>query len=343
MPETLHALASRYHFELPSELVAQEPLPQREHSRMLVLRGGQLQDRLVSQLPELLAAGDLLVVNDSRVMPARCQLRRGSGGAVELLFLQPGPSPVEALLRPGRRLRPGEILHGPRGERVELCARRDDGSWQVRTQPQPEQIMARLGAMPLPPYIQRAARGSDRERYQTVFARPLGSAAAPTAGLHFSAGLLADLERHGVQLALVTLHVGLGTFRPLRQADLDAGLLHAEPFDVPPATVEAIRQTRERGGRVVAVGTTTVRALESATPAGQRLPRPGEGTTRLFLREGDRLSVPDAILTNFHLPGSSLLLLMAAVLGRDRLIEAYQHAVARRYRFYSYGDAMLVL
>jgi len=332
-----------YHFELPDELVAQEPPKRREESRLLVVRGGSLEDRSFAELDTLLAPGDLLVVNDTRVMPARCWVRRASGGRVELLFLQPGPGPVEVMLRPGKRLKVGEFLHGPDGEQVELLALQDDGSWCVRTAPEPLALMRRLGHMPLPPYIRRAAVPRDLERYQTVYAQPAGSAAAPTAGLHFGLGLLDRLAVRGVALASVTLHVGPGTFRPLRQEDLDRGELHPEHYLVPEATVAAIAAARARGGRVVAVGTTSVRALEAATPAGCDLPVAGAGTTRLFLREGDRLRVPDALITNFHLPGSSLILLVATVLGRERLLEVYGHAIARRYRFYSYGDAMLVL
>lgn len=332
-----------YHFELPTELVAQRPLAQREQSRLLVVRGDVLEDRCFRELDALLAPGDLLVVNDSKVMPARCWVQRASGGRVELLFLEPGPGPVEVMLRPGRRLRPGELLLGPDGQRVDLLESRPDGTWRVRCTPEPAQLMEQLGHMPLPPYIRRAAGDADRRRYQTVYARSLGSAAAPTAGLHFSDELLGRLGARGVELASVTLHVGPGTFRPLRDSDLERGELHAERFSVPVATVQAIQAARSRGGRVVAVGTTAVRALEAATPPGGDTPRAGSGTTRLFLREGDSLRIPDALITNFHLPGSSLILLVAAALGRERLLEVYGHAIAQRYRFYSYGDAMLVL
>jgi S-adenosylmethionine:tRNA ribosyltransferase-isomerase len=332
-----------YGFDLPPELVAQQPLDQRDGSRLLVERGGVLEDHGFDRLDALLEPGDLLVVNDSRVMPARCWVQRASGGRVELLFLEPGPGPVEVMLRPGRRLGSGEVLLGPGGERVTLLEPRADGTWRVATEPEPLVLMERLGHMPLPPYIKRPDAAADRERYQTLWARPPGSAAAPTAGLHFGDALLERLERRGVERASVTLHVGPGTFRPLRSADLERGELHPERWTVPVATVQAIARARARGGRVVAVGTTSVRALEAATPSGQDLPVAGSGTTRLFLREGDRLRVPDALITNFHLPGSSLILLVAAVLGRERLLEIYGHAIARRYRFYSYGDAMLVL
>jgi S-adenosylmethionine:tRNA ribosyltransferase-isomerase len=343
MSATLPDALRPYHFELPPELVAQQPLDHRSASRLLVVGEEGLVDGDFGSLDRLLGEGDLLVVNDSRVMPARCWVQRSSGGRVELLFLDPGPGPVEVMLRPSRRLKVGERLEGPGGERVELLACRPDGTWQVRTEPEPMELMARLGHMPLPPYIRRPDAPGDRERYQTVYSRPPGSAAAPTAGLHFDDALLERLSVRGVELARVTLHVGPGTFRPLREDDLERGELHPERWSVPEATVEAIQRTRARGGRVVAVGTTSVRALEAATAEGEDLPRAGSGTTRLFLREGDRLRVPDALITNFHLPGSSLILLVAAVLGRERLLEVYGHAIARRYRFYSYGDAMLVL
>lgn len=339
---TPEALAP-YGFELPPELVAQRPLERRDGSRLLVDRGAALEDRGFAELDDLLEPGDLLVVNDSRVMPARCWVQRSTGGRVELLFLEPGPGPVEVMLRPGRRLKAGEVLNGPWGERVTLLEAREDGSWRVATEPEPMVLMERLGHMPLPPYIKRPDAAADRKRYQTLWASPPGSAAAPTAGLHFGDDLLARLQRRGVGRVAVTLHVGPGTFRPLRDVDLERGELHPERWIVPASTVRAIARTRADGGRVIAVGTTSVRALEAATPPGQDLPVAGSGSTRLFLREGDHLRVPDAIITNFHLPGSSLILLVAAVLGRERLLEVYGHAIARRYRFYSYGDAMLVL
>ncbi len=343
MPDTVPELLARYPIELPSELVAQQPLERRHDSRLLVDHGDRLEDRRVRDLPSLLDPGDLVVVNDSRVMPARCLLRRETGGRVEVFILETGPGPVEALVRPGRRLKPGEVLEGSEGTRVELLECRDDGSWLVQSDPEPLALMARIGHVPLPPYIRREDGALDRDRYQTVYARPSGSAAAPTAGLHFSDELLGALDERGVQLASVTLHVGPGTFRPLRQQDLDSGQLHPERWFVPDATVAAIQRARAAGKRVLAVGTTTVRALEAATSAGETLPRAGSGITRLFLGEGDRLRVATSLLTNFHLPGSSLILLVAAVLGRERLLEVYGQAIARRYRFYSYGDAMLVL
>ncbi len=301
-----------------------------------------LADRTVPDLPAWLSPGDLVVVNDSRVMPARCLLRRPSGGRVEVLFLEPGPGSVEALVRPARRLAVGEVVEAD-GARIRLLESLGEGTWRVEADPSPAEVMARLGHVPLPPYIRRADRPEDRERYQTLWADRPGSAAAPTAGLHLSAHLLDALEARGVQRAAVTLHVGLATFRPLRPSDLERGELHEEPWEVPEATASAVATARSRGNRVVAVGTTTVRALESATPPGATLPLPGAGRTRLFIRRGYRFRAVDALLTNFHLPGSSLLLLVAAFAGQERLRRAYAHAVAAGYRFYSYGDAMLVL
>ncbi|MFH1465975.1 MAG: tRNA preQ1(34) S-adenosylmethionine ribosyltransferase-isomerase QueA [Pseudomonadota bacterium] len=343
MPDALASLLASYHFDLPPELVAQRPPARRGESRLLVVRPAGVAHRGFGDLADLLDPGDLLVVNDSRVMQARCLLKRRSGGQVEVLFLAPGPGPVEAMLRPSRRLSVGERLLGPAGEEVEILEHRGDGTWLVRARPEPGALMEHLGQVPLPPYIRRPADADDRERYQTVYARPPGSSAAPTAGLHFDDTLLARLDARGIPRAAVTLHVGPGTFRPLREDDLARGELHAEAWVVPEETALAVRRCREQGSRVVAVGTTTVRALEAAVPRGATLPEPGSGITRLFLKEGDPIRVATALVTNFHLPGTSLILLVAAFLGRERLLDAYRQAVAERYRFYSYGDAMLVL
>jgi S-adenosylmethionine:tRNA ribosyltransferase-isomerase len=329
-------------YDLPLSLIAQEPPALRDGGRLLVVGPSGGIDRAVTDLPSLLDPGDLIVVNDSRVMPARCMVRRASGGRVEVLFLEPGPGPVEALLRPVRRLGMGEVLTAE-GVTVRLLEDLGEGTWRVEAHPSPREVMERHGHVPLPPYIHRPDRPEDRERYQTIWADPLGSAAAPTAGLHLSSRLLDTLAARGVARATVTLHVGPGTFRPLRPADLERGELHEEAWVVPEATAAAVVEARARGGRVVAVGTTTVRALESATPAGSSEPQPGAGRTRLFIRRGYRFRAVDALLTNFHLPGSSLLLLVAAFAGQERLARAYAHAVAAGYRFYSYGDAMLVL
>lgn len=303
--------------------------------------------RQVLELPELLQPGDLLVVNNTRVLSARLQLQRGGGGRAEALLLDPGPGPVRALLRPSKRLRPGEALGvvGADGARVGLLRpleRLSDGEWRVETEPAPLALMAAAGELPLPPYLGRRAEAADQERYQTVFASAPGAVAAPTAGLHLSERVLAALAARGIGVAQLTLHVGLGTFRPLREEDLRAGRLHEERYEIPAATAEAVRACHARGGRVVAVGTTSLRALESAA-GPDRAPRPGPGATDLFIREGYTLRCADGLLTNFHLPGTSLLLLVCALGGRARVLAAYREAVSLGYRFYSYGDAMLLL
>ncbi len=337
------------HYALPRELIATHPPADRDGGRLMVLRrgAGGVEHRAVGELPELLAPGDLLVVNDTRVMAARLRARRTTGGAVELLLLEPGPGPVQAMVRPGRRLKPGEVLSVQRGGaaagEVTLLERLEGGEWRVRCAPEPAALMAAAGEVPLPPYLERAEEPGDRLRYQTVYASEPGAVAAPTAGLHLSERLLAALDRRGVGLARVTLHVGPGTFRPLRPEDLQRGELHRERWQIPAATAAADAAARVRGGRVVAVGTTATRALESATPEGARVPAAGEGNTGLFIRDGYRFRCVDALLTNFHLPGSSLLMLVCAFAGRAPTMAAYREAVARSYRFYSYGDAMLLL
>jgi len=298
----------------------------------------------VTDLPELLRENDLLVVNDTRVLQARLSARRSSGGKVEVLLLGPGPGPVEAFVKPGRRLKPAEILSVEGGGEIRLLERHPDGRWTVQTEPSPLELMQLAGTLPLPPYLKREADPSDAVRYQTIFAERPGAVAAPTAGLHLTASLVDALGSNGISVARITLHVGVGTFRPVRPEELESGLLHPEWYEVPSGTVEAIRRCRELGGRVIAVGTTSVRTLESATPEGpSRLPLAGEGVTRLFLREGHRFRCVDGLLTNFHLPRTSLLMLVCAFGGRERVLSAYREAVSCGYRFYSYGDAMLLL
>ncbi len=334
--------AGAYDYALPEGCIARYPPADRDGGRLLVC-GENLQDARVRNLPEWLRPGDLLVVNDTRVLPARLWARRETGGRVEVLLLGPGPGPVEALLRPGGRLRVGESLGiGDTGS-VRLLERHEDGRWTVETDPEPLALMEAQGAMPLPPYLRRPAEESDSRRYQTIFADQPGAVAAPTAGLHLTERLLGELAQQGVGLARITLHVGMGTFRPLRAADLARGELHPEWYRVPGETVDAVRTCRAAGGRVIAVGTTSVRTLEAATPSGSRLPEAGEGVTRLFLREGHRFRCVDGLVTNFHLPRTSLLMLVCAFGGREKVLSAYGHAVSRGYRFYSYGDAMLLL
>jgi len=332
-------------FDLPSDRIARYPASRRSDARLLhlPLDADTCVDRHVHDLPSLLRPGDLLVVNDSRVLPARLVGRRATGGKVELLLLGVGPGPIEALARPARKLREGAVITLDAGVTATVVREAVGGIVQVVLSRDPIEVMEEMGALPLPPYLNRAEEPSDRERYQTVYADTPGSAAAPTAGLHFTDELLARLAAAGVGLARVTLHVGLGTFRPLRPEDLAAGRLHAEWREVPEATVDAIAATRERGGRVIAVGTTSVRSLESATPEGTRIPSPCRGATDLFLRPPYAMRTVDGLLTNFHLPGSSLVMLVACLVGRERLLSTYATAVDRGYRFYSYGDAMLLL
>jgi S-adenosylmethionine:tRNA ribosyltransferase-isomerase len=306
----------------------------------------------VSELPQLLHAGDLLVVNRSRVLPARLLGRLKGGGRAELLLLRDveaehGSGAWEAFVRPGRRLRPGDriVIADDLDATVETGATSVDGRRRVRLVArggQLEQALEAAGQPPLPPYIRRAANAADSERYQTVFARERGSVAAPTAGLHFSHDLLARLTAARIERAEIVLHVGPGTFQPVKVAEVERHTVAPEPFEVPPEAAAAVRRTRSRGGRIVAVGTTVVRALESAASDDGEL-RSGAGETSLVVVPGFRFRAIDALLTNFHLPRSSLLLLVSALAGRERVLRAYREAQRAGYRFYSYGDAMLIL
>ncbi len=323
-------------FDLPDAQIARFPAPTRDGSRLLDLTGDTPVDDTFRSLPTLVRPGDLLVLNDVRVFPARLRAHRSTGGPVEVLLVRPVGDGWDALARPGRRLRVGERLVCGEGE-VVLSARHDDGSWRVQVLPEVDTVTRTGGEVPLPPYLRRAVEEEDRARYQTVYARggEFRAAAAPTAGLHFTPELLAAVARAGARTVPVTLEVGAGTFRPIDGATLDRGRLHPERYDVPAATWAALTDTRRAGGRVIAVGTTVIRVLESATG-------PGPGETDLFVREGHVFGAVDLLLTNFHLPASSLLMLVCAFGGRERVMRAYHHAVAAGYRFYSYGDAMLV-
>ncbi|HVS03389.1 MAG TPA: tRNA preQ1(34) S-adenosylmethionine ribosyltransferase-isomerase QueA [Thermoanaerobaculia bacterium] len=336
-------LVADFDYQLPDELIAQHPAP-RGASRLLVLRGdGGVEHRQFAELPPLLAAGDLLVVNDTRVLPARLFGRRlPGGGAMELLLAEKGgPREWQALLKPGRRAWPGTRIDLAPGLWCEVVAKHRDGRHRLRFSEPIEPWLERLGHVPLPPYIKRPDGPADRERYQTVFARQPGAIAAPTAGLHFSQASLEELDERGVRRAAVTLHVGLGTFKPVTAELVHEHRMDAEVYRVPAATAAAIAATRASGGRVVAVGTTVVRALESAAAADGTVVA-GEGRSELFVYPGHRFRVVDALLTNFHLPRSTLLMLVCALAGRERVLAAYRQAVAAGYRFYSYGDAMLV-
>ena len=342
---------SDFDFELPEALIAQEPPETRGGSRLLVLtRGRETEHAMFSQLPHYLRSGDLLVLNNTRVFPARLLGRRHpSGGAVECLLVRPlGSGEWDALMHPGQKLKPGAQVVFEDGEarlHGEILAQHFHGRRTIRlwtdSGANSADVIDRLGHMPLPPYIKRDDRPSDRERYQTVYARGDGSVAAPTAGLHFTPELLARLAGRGVAVHYLTLHVGPGTFRPLRAARIDEHRMEAEPIEIPEATARAVHEAKRDRRRVVAVGTTTTRALEWAAGEDGRLRR-GRGDADLFIRPGHRFRVADALITNFHLPRSTLLVLVAAFAGRGLILDAYRHAVAARYRFYSYGDAMLI-
>ena len=343
---TSASLLEDYDFELPRERIAQHPLPERDASRLLCLsrQTGSVRHDTIRGLPGLLRAGDLIVLNATRVLPARLHGQRESGGAAEALLLGPepgGPSRFRALLKISVRLRPGLKFRFGTDVEAEIAELAGDG--EVILVFPPEVDPYSVGHPPLPPYIERSGEPSaeDRDRYQTVFARVPGAVAVPTAGLHLTDALLEQMVEAGVQRAEVVLHVGLGTFRPLRDADLASGQLHAERFELPRATAEAVAETRKRGGRVVAVGTTVTRVLESQACGNGQVVE-GAGATRLFLKPGDPFRVVDALLTNFHLPRSSLILLVAAFAGPEHVLSAYRQAIAADYRFYSYGDAMFI-
>ncbi|MFP6827995.1 MAG: tRNA preQ1(34) S-adenosylmethionine ribosyltransferase-isomerase QueA [Gammaproteobacteria bacterium] len=333
---------SAFHFELPQELIAQEPLPDRTGSRLLVLDGasGRCRDRRFPALAELLRSGDLVVLNDTRVIPARLHGRKLSGGRVEILIERvTGPTTALAQVRASKTPRPGSEIYLP-GDAVVRVEGRAAEFFELRFDQDLEPYLSEHGEVPLPPYIERAPTTADNERYQTVFANEPGAVAAPTAGLHFDAELLARLARLGIDHAFLTLHVGAGTFAPVRTQRAEDHRLHKERATVPEDLCERIEQTKAAGGRIVAVGTTTVRALESAALGGELAPFDAE--TDLFIYPGFRFRVVDAIVTNFHLPESSLLMLIAAFASRETVLAAYTHAVAERYRFFSYGDAMFV-
>ena len=336
-----------YDYPLPSECIAQAPTPERDGARLLVLdrASGSHAHHRVRDLAGLLAPGDLLVVNATRVLPARLRGEKTTGGSAEALILGETREAgvYRALLKVGKRQRTGLKLRFHRGDdRIDAELVRLGADGEVELAFADGVSPYRVGETPLPPYIRRPTpQSEDAERYQTVFAREPGSVAAPTAGLHLSDRVLDELMARGIERAEVVLHVGAGTFRPIGPEALRERKLHAEAFELPAATAEAIRATRARGGRVVAVGTTAARVLESCARDGREV-EARTGATELFLAPGDAFRVVDALFTNFHLPRSSLLLLVAAFAGRERILAAYAEAVERGYRFYSYGDAMLI-
>jgi S-adenosylmethionine:tRNA ribosyltransferase-isomerase len=342
-----------FDYELPTELIAQVPLEPRDAARLLVLdrSSGQIAHRQFRDLPGLLRAGDCLVANDSRVMPGRLMGRKVTGGVVELLLLgRRGPGVWEALIRPGRRVKPGTELVFGSGELTAVVrsttaagGRKVEFQWREGTF---EEHLKRLGRVPLPPYIHTDL--PEPERYQTVYSREPGSAAAPTAGLHFTPELLERLEEAGIGVVYVTLHVGLGTFRPVQAADVEEHIMHVESYAIGGEAAAAVNRTRDAGGRVIAVGTTAARVLETRVAiGGNEAPTPrieaGDGETGIFIYPGYRFRAIDGLITNFHLPKSTLLMLVAALAGRERVLAAYREAIRLRYRFFSFGDAMLVI
>ncbi|MHB1156402.1 MAG: tRNA preQ1(34) S-adenosylmethionine ribosyltransferase-isomerase QueA [Phycisphaerales bacterium] len=366
-------------YHLPEELIAQKPADRRDHARLMVVRQGEsVEHRLVRDLPALLRAGDLLVFNNTRVLPARFHARRvRTGGRIEGLFIETPPQEVRddaawtVLLRSGGRLRPGELLalldleDRVTVHELELIEQHDDGSWLVRKHSplDTHTLLEQVGTMPLPPYIQRMRqltefskdmRDMDRQRYQTVYAAEPGAVAAPTAGLHFTPALIDQLHQRGIQTACITLHVGLGTFQPIRAETLEQHIMHRERFSVPPEVVAALKSARAEGRRIIPVGTTSVRALESLPPRKFESGEGYTGETDLLIQPGYEFRFADGLMTNFHLPRSTLLALVGAMLslpgagagaglGLEKLLELYQQAINLRYRFYSYGDAMLIL
>lgn len=340
-------LLSDFHYDLPEELIAQQPLSRRDASRMMVLhRTTQgIEHRNVAELPDLLSGNETLVVNDSRVIPARMWARKPSGGAVELLVVRLLPDRFEAMTRASKPPRTGQSLRLARtGQTVVIEAIPEPGRAILSCDGPPLPLIQEEGSIPLPPYIRRD-RGwdeqADRERYQTVYARPEGSVAAPTAGLHFTPELLDRIRARGCRVAPLTLHVGPGTFQPVRTENVEEHRMEEERFSVTEGTAAEVNRAKEDGRPVLAVGTTSVRCLESAGASGRLVP--GEGATSLFIRPGHEFQVVDRMLTNFHLPGSTLILLVAALAGKDLVLRAYAEAVRERYRFYSYGDCMLIV
>jgi S-adenosylmethionine:tRNA ribosyltransferase-isomerase len=337
-----------FDFELPQELIAQHPAP-RGTSRLMVLdRGGDSLNHLeVSRLPELLRADDLMLLNNTRVIPARLYANRPTGRRFEVLLLREvDGGDWEALLRPSARARDGERLLLGDGGAVIPVERRGEGRWLIRFDP-PLGLdrLDRLGEMPLPPYIERpdGAVAADRSDYQTVYAANPGAVAAPTAGLHFTDELLAEVRATGLEMAFLTLHVGLGTFRPVSVDRVADHEMHEEWYHFSDATAAAVNRALDQGRRIVCVGTTSVRALEGALEVGDGHVRPGDGWTRIFITPGFEFRGTGAMLTNFHLPRSTLLMMISAFAGRDRVLAAYAEAVAERYRFFSYGDAMFIV
>ena len=336
---------SDFDFELPEELIAQTPIQQRDHSRLMHLdkQTGEISHEHFYDLPRFLKKGDCLVLNDSRVLPARLIGCRSTGGSVELVLLRDlGEGRWECLSRPGRKTKPGTELNFGGGEltaTVESVAEGGNRIVQFHYEGIFLEVLERLGKMPLPPYIKEELQ--DAERYQTVYSREIGSAAAPTAGLHFTRELLAQIEAMGVNVCYVTLHVGLGTFRPVKEDEIENHEMHSEFCIIPERTARIVTETKKAGNRVIAVGTTSCRTLESFANEDGSLPV-SSGWTNIFIYPGYRFKCIDALITNFHLPESTLIMLVSALAGREHVLNAYKCAVEERYRFFSFGDAMMI-
>ena len=338
---------SDFYFDLPRELIAQDPLPARDASRLLVLdrETGQVTHKKFRDILSYLHPGDCLVINDTKVIPARLLgVRKGTGGHVEILLLKRQKDDVwEAIVRPGKKLRTGaRVEFGDGLLEGEITEVLPDGNRLVRFSYEGifEEVLDRLGQMPLPPYITHQLK--DRNRYQTVYAVHEGSAAAPTAGLHFTKELLEEIRQMGVKIARITLHVGLGTFRPVKVEDVTEHHMHSEYYRVSPEAADLINKTRAEGGRIISVGTTSTRTLESVADENGKIV-PGSGQTDIFIYPGYRFKAIDGLITNFHLPESTLLMLVSALAGKEHILAAYEEAVREGYRFFSFGDAMLIL
>ena len=341
-------------YDLPAELIAQKPAERRSDSRLLVLdrQSGGLEDRRFSDITEYIRAGDCLVLNDTRVLAARFFAQRQTGAKLEGLFIEETDDGLwQVMLKNSRKVKPGEVIWLLGTDRQRLCdvtavERTDDGQWLVRVEIKGsvEDVLAKTGFPPLPPYIRRdddlEAAEADMERYQTVYARNAGAIAAPTAGMHFTKELMDELKRSGVKFAYVTLHVGAGTFKPVTAENLQEHPMHSERYRLDEENAEIINRTKESGGRIIAVGTTSVRTLETVAENGKVTA--GQGATRLFIKPGYEFKTVDAMITNFHLPKSTLIALVGAFAGMETIMKAYRHAIEEKYRFYSYGDSMLI-
>lgn len=337
---------SDFYFDLPQELIAQDPLEDRSASRLLVLNRetGAVEHHIFKEITDYLRPGDCLVLNNTKVIPARLLgVKEDTGAAIEILLLKRRDSDVwETLVKPGKKARPGaKIVFGDGCLRAEVLEVVEEGNRLIRFDYEGifEEVLDRLGEMPLPPYITHKLQ--DKNRYQTVYAKYEGSAAAPTAGLHFTEELLSQIGEIGVNIAYVTLHVGLGTFRPVKADNLSEHHMHSEHYQVTQETADLINRTKESGGRVICVGTTSCRTVESAADENGRV-QPGCGDTEIFIYPGYRFKVLDCLITNFHLPESTLVMLVSALAGRENVLSAYREAVEEKYRFFSFGDAMLI-